>query len=1528
MKRRVEKLYLMAVAAVSALTASAQKLDYVDYTKLPDYVPYEQRVRTFAMPEEMSARTRGTGTVAGRPDHWNNGTSPYFPLIFNQAGPSCTAASMIGYMFSHEINSFRRADPSLDENIYPTHFAWLLYGQNSSIDQIARYNGIPNSVTYGGKRYSLLFGEQDWKDHDAGWMQGYEKWYSAMFNRIEKRENAVLSLQTEMGRETLKNWIWNHFGDDDFGAGGVASFDAAITGWVSARIPATTNNNANGVTGMTYLEAWGPAVDHQMTIVGYDDRIEFDLDKNGIYGEADKDELGAWIIANSWGNWGNKGFFYCPYACAYQYTHKDDGKPRNPLYYHIYRLNKDPRPLRTIKLKMDFSRRSEIKLSVGASANLDATEPDKTVPVHHFINAGAGLGNTEDYDTPMLGRWKDGLHYEPMEFGYDISELTRKFDYNEPLKYFFIIESKATATGTGRVYECAGINYEFDESGLAYPAEISAEGVEIKNKGGRTVIPFTMAGEKLGVPRNLFLADGKLNWAAPLPCAHDVKSYNIYAGETKIATVPASQTTYAVSGDNQTYTASAVYEFYGSTRESQRSKAASVPAEVPGGENQYLTLTKNTITVDNLITKHLNEFTIDFMYKPQTSAATVIIGDENFNVTIYSSGKISAGWDENNRIVSAASPLAGTAWKHVAVTVKNNVVNCYVNGISYASFTSDNKSGIDASSQFILGQTGGLMDAVIDELRFWSVACPVSQIALLSAGQMAQPGLYTGLMAYYRMDENTENKALLTDCVGGHTATIAKTGVLDVRFTERPVFTKEKVVADFTLSEEPYYTGAQIDVKNISSVSSKSFIWNAPEAGISNAYMLEPTLIYNQPGTYKVSLTVVDKNDVSHVVEKTVTVTDGVAPVADFEMSANNIACGDEVVFINKSPLREGYTYTWSMPGAAVETAKTFNTKATYTAAGHHPVTLTVRYGNAENTCVKYVDVEPKAPIADMRVTPAQLMAGEKVNLLDRSKYDPTKWTWTVDNGVRFYSIDGQSTTMTMDHPGKYNVTLKVTNALGEDVMTRKEEFTVYNADSENGLVFDGSDDEVAVDNLFNNETLDAFTIDWWMRPNNLKNYVCRMGDKNETFVMKTSKTGQMSVTMGSVTARSATGYVVENEWHHYAVVYKAGSLTFYRDGLPVSNVTTLPAACPAWTGGFHMGGTEVPMSASVDELRIWKSALTDEQVLTYSSAPIADVDAARTGETALTLYYTFNQSSGDVADASGNGYTGKRVNFGPDGDAWGMTTGMIFWIDVEAKDADVTSMYLKNYKAPFLYDEDSYINGTERYRTLAQGTEESPWQIANSLYNAETNVRTEFHVDANKDNCLALSTNDGFATAIKDQALWQPVDLPAGAYEFAVAPHAENEFFATGSYLVASYADGLPVTENLSQAIASADARERSVTFVLPEPTTVSLGLLMNVSGLRRLFTVNEFVLKSKPFEALQANGAVKVDQTEAGQSVTLSAKGGDGQIVIKTVSPSKVIVSTVDGKVIFRGMVNGEKTISLSSGLYIVNNRKVVVR
>ena len=123
-------------------------------------------------------------TATRRPDHVNNALTPFFPPVFNQDGGSCGSASRISYMFAYELNAFRGDDASRPEHIYPSHFTWLLTNSHSGKEGMARANGVPNSVVYGGSTYSKLFGNQDCSAPDFGWMQGYDKWYAAMFNRI------------------------------------------------------------------------------------------------------------------------------------------------------------------------------------------------------------------------------------------------------------------------------------------------------------------------------------------------------------------------------------------------------------------------------------------------------------------------------------------------------------------------------------------------------------------------------------------------------------------------------------------------------------------------------------------------------------------------------------------------------------------------------------------------------------------------------------------------------------------------------------------------------------------------------------------------------------------------------------------------------------------------------------------------------------------------------------------------------------------------------------------------------------------------------------------------------------------------------------------------------------------------------------------------------------------------------------------------------------------------------------------------
>ena len=80
-----------------------------------------------------------------------------------------------------------------------------------------------------------------------------------------------------------------------------------------------------------------------------------------------------------------------------------------------------------------------------------------------------------------------------MEFGYDLTGLTEGYDMNKPLKYFFIVDSRAWAEGKGTIHKASIIDYAYDMLGVETPFSVG-EGVEIKNAGGRTIISVVVYG--------------------------------------------------------------------------------------------------------------------------------------------------------------------------------------------------------------------------------------------------------------------------------------------------------------------------------------------------------------------------------------------------------------------------------------------------------------------------------------------------------------------------------------------------------------------------------------------------------------------------------------------------------------------------------------------------------------------------------------------------------------------------------------------------------------------------------------------------------------------------------------------------------------------------------------------------------------------------------------------------------------------------------------------------------------------------
>ena len=1457
-------LLALLCAGVVTTTTNAQSVNrekYPDYSSeiKPDFSLLKSNIGG------PVARTLGTGALESLPDHVDNSRYKYFPPVFNQDAGSCGSASRICYMFTHEINAYRGADGQLLSNQYPSHFVWLLTFGNSGKEDFAIRVGVPSAEVYGGRTYSKLFGYQEAAQPDFGWMQGYDKWYAGMWNRMEATANFPMSVKTKEGREAVKRWLYNHNGDTDFKCGGIVGIGVASGGdWQP--IPKSPTNDEIGVTGMKYVNKWGTQVDHALTIVGYDDRIEFDLNHNGKLGEESADEKGAWIVVNSWGDWENKGFIYCPYAHAVP-AFNANGTPSSNFYQpEIYKVRKNYRPLRTIKIKMDYSHRSELYLSAGVASNLEATMPEKSIAFDHFKFAGDGAnGNTNPAPAvPMLGRWADGqLHHEPMEFGYDLTDLSASFDKNMPLKYFFIVETRNWAEGKGKIYNASIIDYEFQKSGIETPFDLKGEGVEIKNKGNKTIISTIVYGESYFAPRNLSFAEKQLTWEAPLRSTHAVKGYKIYCNGKFVAEVGKDQKNYQFTEEvpNATYALSAIYE---DGTESHMIKVNS-PIELPGA-NQVINLKHSGFSIPNVFQTKFNEATIEYWIKPTSIQNWNQSGGPGWGTFMFhtnNNGSYTVGWSTGGeRIDTQAGVLRQNTWTHIAITVKKNVMKVYANGTQMGSITSSTYSGLGGFGdlRFRSNNSGDDQNARYDEIRIWNYAKDAQEIKDNYKVEYSGNILPKGLIAYFKGNTVEVNgKTMLQEYINANHATLLNDNynqTIDTRL--KFVDGADATSLDIVQPKGAVYQGLPAEFSTTHSNAINKLVWTAEGAGVKNLLAAEPSFIFKNTGEQTVS--VVGSNAKGETIEKSCVVNVQAIPATDatFTATRTSLPAGESVTFVANKPML-GYIYEWSMPGADITSSRSVNATTTYSAQGEYTVTLKVTApdGKSSSTSQK-VSIIEVAPAADFDIAPAIIVKGETTFLKDNSKFTPNGWQWFLHSDKNNIAVNGQNSSLAPQHTGIYDVTLTVKNDTGTDKMTKERALIVCNADSKNGLNFSRGHVEL------NKNPLEAdkrhATIEWWMNPRTLLNYCNGFGEDNNMEI-KVTGIGSMVVKIGNSTAESKTDYVISGEWHHYAVSFNYGSVTFYRDGESFSNARISKNSIPD-IKQFRIGLNNAPMDCQMDEFRIWNKALTTAEIQSYANAPIADVETA-VKEDKLAVYYNFNQSGGDVIDHSGNKNNGVRQGFGPDGDSWGLSKG-VFCLNFEkAPNAkNVSSTYLKNYKTPFKTDGNKVVNPNQKPRFAAI----ADWTLENAT--VKDGTTTSVHVDKNKGSSFTYTSGWDAFTTMSNHKAFQTVTLPAGCYEF-VANYGRYESHCGNSYVAVAAGKTLPNTSDMADALASkamqpgsSAVKSNSVIFILSEETEVSMGLVINMGG-KSCCTLNDFQLLKVDYEEIKADGANGYDLT-----------------------------------------------------------------
>ncbi|MEA3451383.1 MAG: hypothetical protein U9Q83_05710, partial [Bacteroidota bacterium] len=377
------------------------------------------------------------------PEILDNTDLKYFRPIFNQTNGCCAQASGVAYNFTYEMNRARNTSANVATNQYPSHYtynflnsgrgslgSWYFDGWN-----IIKANGCPSVDLYGGLAQDTTY-----------WMSGFSDYETSMNNKVV--ENFNIDVSTEQGLNNLKYWMYDH--GDGSPDGGIVNFAAGIS------------VSGYNIVYDSIITRWASSVNHAMTFVGWNDLVGYDVNNDGqITNNIDinddgvvdmKDwERGAMIMVNSWGEyWARSGKAYVLYRLL-ALPSSEGGIGTGNMVSSINVREQYTKKL-TMRVSMNHSERSRIKIVAGVSANTSASEPDYTISFPLFNYQGGlynmrGENNTDD-----------------IEFSLDITSLLNNINSGENAKFFLqVYEDDKSADASGSITQFSIVNIDATE---------------------------------------------------------------------------------------------------------------------------------------------------------------------------------------------------------------------------------------------------------------------------------------------------------------------------------------------------------------------------------------------------------------------------------------------------------------------------------------------------------------------------------------------------------------------------------------------------------------------------------------------------------------------------------------------------------------------------------------------------------------------------------------------------------------------------------------------------------------------------------------------------------------------------------------------------------------------------------------------------------------------------------------------------------------------------------------------------------
>ena len=305
------------IASITAVTDDEPAMQWSEETPFIRYedadgIRYKGPVGNIETPEDLAVsqpeEPNGELAPGNLPDSVDLSETKYFPPIGSQGGlGSCATFSTTYYQLSYEMNKQRDVAATAENTLSP-QLLFNLMSSDAVTGTIADFNydflKIHGAPTMGYLPYS----DQD----RLSWHGSADIWRDALNSRVKEyykiedvgREDTQITSPDDEDLYKIKKVL---------AQGNVIVYATCIYSWVADKIVAHKDAPENakfiGQEIVKYQDGFNGG--HSMTLVGYNDNIWVDQNSNG---KVETPEMGAFKIANSWGDdYSNGGFCWVAY---------------------------------------------------------------------------------------------------------------------------------------------------------------------------------------------------------------------------------------------------------------------------------------------------------------------------------------------------------------------------------------------------------------------------------------------------------------------------------------------------------------------------------------------------------------------------------------------------------------------------------------------------------------------------------------------------------------------------------------------------------------------------------------------------------------------------------------------------------------------------------------------------------------------------------------------------------------------------------------------------------------------------------------------------------------------------------------------------------------------------------------------------------------------------------------------------------------------------------------------------------------